>query len=157
MIKAAQAASGNPFYPSPDLGFSPGRRNLLIENRGQLLLQIVGLLKLGRVTEEKPETALFFSGQISWFLAYRPPIAFQLLILAGGKLFFQPSQFLFAQFIYTVAISERALLAQATWKRSITMRTWGSSSRTSFSKAFIHNCDVYHYSLECDDYQLKFI
>ena len=98
-IKTAQSTAVDVFDPSSDFGYSGNRREVLIKNGGQLLLQIIGLLQLGRVPEEQSEKAPFFGGQVSGFLAQDPQAAFQLFVLDGWKLLFQPPQFLFPQVI----------------------------------------------------------
>jgi hypothetical protein len=105
MIKTAQPASGDPFDPGPDFGFGGCRGDVLVKNRGQLLLQFIGQFQFGRVTEEQPEGAPFFGGQISGLLSQGPQAAFQRPVVACGQFCFEPFQFLFAQIIQTVLVS----------------------------------------------------
>src|SRR3990172_3863968 len=105
IIKTAQPASGDTFDPGPDFGFGGSRGEVLIKNRGQLLLQVISLLQLRRVAEEKSEEASFFGGQVSGLPAQGPHAALQLLVLGGWKLLFQSSQFLFTQVIQTLSVS----------------------------------------------------
>jgi hypothetical protein len=48
LIEAVQLTSRDPFDPGSDFGFGDGWGDVLVKNRGQVLLQVVGLLQFGR-------------------------------------------------------------------------------------------------------------
>lgn len=105
LIKAVQPTFGNAFDPGPDSGLGSGLRSVLVKNGGQLLLQGIGLLQLGRVTEKPSQGASFIDVQGGGFLAQGPQVAIQLLVVSVGELFFQSSQFLLTQVIQAISVS----------------------------------------------------
>ena len=91
LIEAVQIPSRDPFGPGSDFGFGDGWGDVLVKNRGQVLLQVVGLLQIGRVAEEQSQGTLFFGFQINRLRAQDPHAALQLLVFCGGEFFFNLS------------------------------------------------------------------
>ena len=48
LIEAVHLTSRDPFDPGSDFGFGDGWGDVLVKNRGQVMLQVVGLLQIGR-------------------------------------------------------------------------------------------------------------
>ena len=66
MIEAAQSAPGDAFDPGSNFGFGSSWGEGLVENSGQLLLQVICLLQFGRVAKKQSEEASFFGSQVSY-------------------------------------------------------------------------------------------